>query len=67
MNPLDAIREIVINMIVPRDSRHSGHATVKIFDDKIEFFNYGALPSELTIDMIKSGRYKSIPRNLQIA
>ena len=65
--PMDAIREIVINMIVHRDYRHSGHTTVKIFDDKIEFFNYGVLPGELTIEMIKSGQYRSIPRNLQIA
>jgi ATP-dependent DNA helicase RecG len=65
--PMDAIREIVINMIVHRDYRSSGHTTVKIFDDRIEFFNQGKLPEELTLDKIKSGQYKSIPRNLQIA
>jgi len=39
----------------------------KIFDDKIEFTNHGTLPSVLTIDDMKNGRYKSMPRNLQIA
>ena len=65
--PMDAIREIVINMIVHRDYRSSGHSVVKIFDDRIEFFNYGTLPPDLSIENIKSGHYKSIPRNLQIA
>ena len=65
--PPDALREIIINMIVHRDYRASGHSTIKIFNDRIEFFNYGPLPEELTIDMIKSGNYRSMPRNLQIA
>ncbi len=65
--PMDAIREIVVNMIVHRDYRSSGHTTVKIFDDKIEFFNQGKLPKELSIEKMKSGKYRSIPRNLQIA
>jgi ATP-dependent DNA helicase RecG len=65
--PMDAIREIVVNMIVHRDYRSSGHTTVKIFDDKIEFFNFGKLPDDLSLEQIKSGRYKSHPRNIQIA
>ncbi len=65
--PMDAIREIVTNMIVHRDYRSSGHTTVKIFDDKIEFFNFGKLPDDLSLENIKSGYYKSHPRNIQIA
>ena len=37
--PLDAIREIVTNMIVHRDYRASADSIVKIFDHHIEFFN----------------------------
>lgn len=65
--PMDAVREIVVNMIVHRDYRSSGHTTVKIFDDKIEFFNFGKLPDDLSLEQMKSGRYKSHPRNIQIA
>ena len=35
--PLDAIREIVLNMIVHRDYRDSSDSVIKIFDDRIEF------------------------------
>jgi ATP-dependent DNA helicase RecG len=31
--PLDAIREIVLNMIVHRDYRDSGHSVIKVFKD----------------------------------
>ncbi len=36
--PLDAIREIILNMIVHRDYRDSSDSVIKIFDDRIEFF-----------------------------
>ncbi len=35
--PGEAIREIVINMIVHRDYRESSHSIIKIFDDRISF------------------------------
>jgi len=41
--PLDAIREIVINMIVHRDYRSSSDSIIKIFNNRIEFFNPGGL------------------------
>jgi ATP-dependent DNA helicase RecG len=64
--PMDALREIVINMIVHRDYRSANDSTIKIFDDRIEFFNPGALLDDLTVDMIKKGNYKSHLRNKQI-
>lgn len=36
---MDALREIVINMIVHRDYTSSSEAIIKIFDDHIEFYN----------------------------
>jgi ATP-dependent DNA helicase RecG len=65
--PMDAIREIVVNMIVHRDYRSSNDSTIKIYDDRIEFFNPGVLLDDLTIEKIKSGNYKSHLRNKQLA
>lgn len=47
--PLDALREIIINAIVHRDYSNSSDSVIKIFDDKIEFFNPGRLLGSLTI------------------
>ncbi len=65
--PLNAIREIVINMVVHRDYRDSGNSIVKIFDDRIEFFNPGKLCADLTIEKLLSGNYSSRTRNRLIA
>jgi len=65
--PLEAIREIVINMIVHRDYRDSGNSIIKIFDDRIEFFNPGKLYGDLTIEKLQSGNYSSRTRNRAIA
>ena len=65
--PMEALREIVINMIVHRDYRSANDSTVKVFDDRIEFFNPGALLDDLTVEKIKTGNYKSHLRNKQIA
>ena len=64
--PMDALREIVINMIVHRDYRSANDSTIKIFDDRIEFFNTGTLLDDLTVNLIKTGKYKSHLRNKQI-
>ena len=61
--PLEAIREIVLNMIVHRDYRSSADSIVKVYDNKIEFFNPGTLPDEITVDDLLANTYKSIPRN----
>ena len=65
--PLDAIREIVINMVVHRDYRDSSASIIKIFDDRIEFFNPGKLYGGITIDDLLSGNYSSKTRNKLIA
>ena len=41
--PLEALREIVVNMIVHRDYMSSSDSMIRIFDDRIEFFNPGRL------------------------
>ncbi len=65
--PLEAIREIVINMIVHRDYRDSGNSIIKIFDDRIEFFNPGKLYDDLTIEKLNTNNYSSRTRNRAIA
>jgi len=65
--PLDAIREIVINMIVHRDYRDSSGSIIKIFDDRIEFYNPGKLYGGITIKDLLSGNYISKSRNKLIA
>ena len=65
--PLEAIREIVVNMIVHRDYTSPSESSIKIFKDRIEFFNPGKLAEGLTIDRLLSGDYTSTIRNKQIA
>jgi len=65
--PPDAIREIVINMIVHRDYRDSSASIIKIFDNKIEFYNPGNLYGGITIEDLLSGNYTSKTRNKLIA
>jgi len=65
--PLDAIREIVLNMIVHRDYRDSSDSIIKIFDDRIEFYNPGDLYDGLTVEQLISNNYVSKTRNKLIA
>lgn len=67
MCALEAVREIVLNMIVHRDYRAGADSTIKIFQDRIEFYNPGSLPPELSLEDILSGNSPSVPRNKQIA
>jgi predicted HTH transcriptional regulator len=63
----EAIREIVLNMIIHRDYRSASDSIVKIFNDKIEFYNPGRLPDNISIEDLLSNNYKSTPRNKKIA
>ena len=65
--PLDALREIVVNMIVHRDYMSSNDSVIKVFDDHIEFFNPGNLPEGLSVDRLIRGEYSPSIRNKQIA
>ena len=65
--PLEALREIVVNMIVHRDYMSSNDSVIKVFDDHIEFYNPGNLPNGLTVDQLIRGDYSPSIRNKQIA
>ncbi len=65
--PLEALREIIMNMLVHRDYRSASDSIVKIFNHKIEFYNPGRLPDNIRIEDLLSNNYKSTPRNKLIA
>jgi ATP-dependent DNA helicase RecG len=65
--PLDAIREIVLNMIIHRDYTSASNTIIKIFSDHILFFNPGVLPGTITLEQLRTNQYVSTPRNRQIA
>jgi len=64
---MDAPHENVNNMIVDRDYRSANDSTIKIFDDRIEFFDPGVLLDDLTVEKIETGHFKSHLHNKQIA
>jgi ATP-dependent DNA helicase RecG len=63
--PVAAIREMLLNALVHK-SYTGAQIQIRIFDDKINIWNEGALPPELTIDSL-SRQHPSIPRNPIIA
>ena len=65
--PLEAVREVVANMIVHRDYSLSSDSIVKVYDNKIEFYNPGGLPETISIEDLLSFNQKSVPRNKLIA
>ncbi|MDR0368905.1 MAG: putative DNA binding domain-containing protein, partial [Bacteroidales bacterium] len=65
--PLEALREIIVNMIIHRDYRSTADSIVKIFNDKIEFWNPGLLPENISIEDLYNNTYRSNPRNKIVA
>ena len=65
--PLEAVREIVLNMIVHRDYRASSDSTIKIHNSRMELYNPGSLPDGMDLAEILAGKSASSPRNKQIA
>jgi ATP-dependent DNA helicase RecG len=64
--PLEALREAIINAACHRDYQDSGHIQIRIFDDRLEVWNPGLLPPEITLaDLSRS--HNSRPRNHRIA
>lgn len=64
--PFDAIREALLNALCHRDySIRGGSVNIAIYDDRMELYSHGGLPSGVTIEKIKRGFSK--PRNYLIA
>jgi len=63
--PIAALREAILNALVHRNYM-GAHTQIRVYDDKISFWNEGKLPSDLTVDLLKKP-HASRPRNVIIA
>jgi ATP-dependent DNA helicase RecG len=63
--PEPALREAVLNAIIHKDYS-STWSFLRVYDDRLEIWNPGTLPEELTIEKLK-GAHSSYPRNANIA
>ena len=64
--PIPSIREACINALIHRDYMDPAEVQIKVYDDKIWFWNPGKLPEGITVDMLKRDHF-SKPRNRLIA
>ena len=65
--PLPAVREAIVNALVHRDySAFDGGMSVAVYDGRIEFWNSGSLPDEMTVDDLRT-THPSRPINPDIA
>ncbi len=64
--PPKAIREALVNAIVHRDYRSPSKVQIRIFDDRIEFWNPGKLPEGWTVKTFRE-EHTSEPFNPLIA
>lgn len=65
--PIPALRELVLNAIIHRDYMSPVDIQIKIFDNKITFFNPGVLFGNLTVEDLKKDNYQAYARNKLIA
>lgn len=64
--PPDAIGEAIINAIAHRDYYSNASVEVRLFADRLEFWNPGRLPGSLTLDALRDD-HPSVPNNPLIA
>ena len=60
--PPDAIREALANALCHREYETTASVQVRIFDDRMEFWNPGRLPEGWTVETLKQ-KHKSQPYN----
>jgi len=62
----EAVREALINALCHRDYASVGTVQVRIYDDRLEVWNPGLLPPDLTIEALYR-QHASHPRNPRLA
>lgn len=66
--PLEAVREAVLNTLAHRDYFNvANFTTIKVYDDRIWFYNFGRLPNGITVEDLKMPGHESHLRNPLIA
>lgn len=65
--PIAALREIILNSLIHRDYMSPVDVQIKIFDNRITFFNPGSLYGGLTLQELKGDNYQAYARNKLIA
>ena len=60
--PLEAIREAIANALLHRDYLRPVNVQIKVYDDKLWFYNVGGLPEEWDTEKLQS-LHSSMPRN----
>ena len=64
--PLRALEEVLNNALAHRDYYSSADVNVLVYDDRVEIWNPGELPKQLTPDRLKE-KHRSFPRNKFLA
>ena len=64
--PDDAVREAITNALCHRDYASVGTVQVRIFEDRLEVWNPGVLPPDLSIEDLYR-QHASYPRNPRLA
>jgi len=64
--PPDAVGEAIVNAIAHRDYHSNASVEVRLFADRLEVWNPGALPGTLTLDDLRNA-HPSVPNNPLIA
>ena len=64
--PKEVVTEAIVNAIAHRDYTSKASVQVMLFSDRLEVHNPGRLPSELTIEQLRTA-HKSLPPNRLLA
>jgi predicted HTH transcriptional regulator len=64
--PVDVIKEAIVNAVAHRDYDSTASVQVMLFKDRLEIWNPGSLPPQLTIETLKDN-HGSYPHNPLIA
>ncbi|HSG40429.1 MAG TPA: ATP-binding protein [Thermoanaerobaculia bacterium] len=64
--PPEAVSEAVVNAIVHRDYHSNGSVEIRLFADRLEIWNPGALPGTLTLESLRDN-HPSVPTNPLLA